>query len=243
MNSQQAREILLLYRPGIDPRPPEIEEALGLARRDPDLQAWFAEHCAAQAELRKALRKIPVPPGLREKILAARPARKIVWWRQPAAWAAAAALAALLALAAFWFGPRQEDSFANYRERMVSTALRNYNMQMVTADLGQVRQYLSQNGPHGDYAMPAALEQLPAEGCAVLSWHGRKVSLICLKENERDDLYLFVINQSELYGEPSRAEPRFARVNRLMTAAWSANGKLYLLAGPGEEAAFSRYVN
>jgi len=49
MNHNEAKDILLLYRPGTaDVADPQIAEALALAQRDAELARWFGEHCARQ---------------------------------------------------------------------------------------------------------------------------------------------------------------------------------------------------
>jgi len=45
VNSQQAKAILMLYRPGVsEPDDSELAAALDLAKRDPELQRWLLEH-------------------------------------------------------------------------------------------------------------------------------------------------------------------------------------------------------
>jgi hypothetical protein len=62
-SSQQVKEILILYRPGIADRDdPEVAKALAAATNDPELSRWFAEHCALYESLRDKFRQIPVPP-------------------------------------------------------------------------------------------------------------------------------------------------------------------------------------
>src|SRR4029079_15043537 len=52
MNTQQAKEILSLYRPGTaDAEDPSFAEALRLCERDPELERWFSEHCAVYSAL------------------------------------------------------------------------------------------------------------------------------------------------------------------------------------------------
>ena len=63
MNSQQAREILILYRPGTDDREdPEVAKALAAVTQGPELSRWFAEHCALCEVFRDKFRQISVPP-------------------------------------------------------------------------------------------------------------------------------------------------------------------------------------
>ena len=76
MDSRQAKEILILYREGIDrPDDPEFAEALALAERDSHLAAWLEQQRILQAALRDSFRKIAVPEGLKEQIVSERRAR------------------------------------------------------------------------------------------------------------------------------------------------------------------------
>jgi hypothetical protein len=86
VNVNEAKNILLLYRPGTaDAEDPQIAAALALAKRDPELARWLEEHCARQEALRAKFRQITVPAGLKEQIISEQaaqegnnPPRKIV---------------------------------------------------------------------------------------------------------------------------------------------------------------------
>jgi hypothetical protein len=62
MNSQAAKRILLLYRPGTaDKEDPEVAHALAVLPRDPELSLWFVNHCTVCNAFRDKFRQIPVP--------------------------------------------------------------------------------------------------------------------------------------------------------------------------------------
>ena len=70
MNSAEAREVLLLYRPGTaDAADPQIAEALELMARDAELKRWFEQHRAFQKVMRAKFRQIEVPAGLKASLL------------------------------------------------------------------------------------------------------------------------------------------------------------------------------
>ncbi|HTR42231.1 MAG TPA: hypothetical protein VMH87_11505, partial [Pseudomonadales bacterium] len=70
MNNDEAKQVLLLYRPGTsDAEDPETAAALALAKTDPELSRWLEEHCARQTALRDKFRQLPVLAGLREQII------------------------------------------------------------------------------------------------------------------------------------------------------------------------------
>jgi hypothetical protein len=250
VNSQQAKEILMLYRPGgADAHDPQLAEALSLARRDEELGRWFEKHCALQAAIRDKFCQITVPTGLKEQILAEHtPQRKIIWWRQPAVLAAAAAIVLLIGLAAFWSQPREKNGFSGFRSRMVSTARRIYSMDLETNDLKQIRAFLAKNGALSNYVLPPALEKTPGAGCKRLTWHGKRVSMVCfnsgrpLESGEKSDLFLFVIDRSSLRDAPPANPPKLVKVNKLMTASWSAGDNIYVLAAPGDEDFIRKYL-
>ncbi len=242
MNNEQAQDVLALYRPGIgEPADRETLKALELSRRDPRLARWLEQRNARYRAIRGGLKQIAAPAGLKERIVAQRPAI-IIWWQQPPVLAAAAAAMLLLGLAAFWLAPRHQNQFATYRSRMVRTVMRNYTMNLVTNDLAQIRQYLAQHDGPADFVLTKAIEQLPGDGCAIIPWHNRKVSLVCFDLGNKNDLYLFIINRADLPGAPAGAEPQFFKVGKLMTASWTAAGKTYVLAGPAGEEALREFV-
>ena len=70
MNRTEARDALLLYRPGtVDAADPRIAEALKWVARDPELKRWFDQHRAFQEAMRTKFRNIEVPAGLKDSLL------------------------------------------------------------------------------------------------------------------------------------------------------------------------------
>jgi len=255
MNRDDAQNILLLYRPGMaDAADPQIAEALALAKQDAELARWLDEHCRRQEILRAKFRHIPVPAGLREQIISEHAAQEkiIVWWRHPALTAVAAILVILFALAAVrWQLARPDhadNTLAIYRSRMVGVALRGYAMDLATKDPGQIRAFLKQNHAPADYVLPAPLGNVALTGCAIESWQGVKVSLICfragksLPAGQPGDLWLFVVDRASVKNAPSAPRPQLARVNQLMTATWSQGDTLYLLGTAGDEQTIRRLL-
>jgi len=241
MNNEQAQDVLTLYRPGIgEPADWETLKALELSRRDPGLARWLEQRNTLYQAIRNGLKQIEAPAGLKERIVAERPAN-LIRWQRPIVLAAAAAML-LLGLAAFWLAPRHQNQFATYRSRMVRAAMGNYAMNLVTNDVAQIRQYLAQHDGHADFVLTKAIDQLPGDGCAIIRWHNRNVSLVCFDLGDKNDLYLFIMNRADLPGAPAGAEPQFLTVSKLTTASWSAADKTYVLAGPGDEAALRKFV-
>lgn len=249
MDSQRAREILLLYRPDTsDANDTGFAEALEQAKRDPELARWFEAHCAQQSLVRKHLKQISVPEELRQRILD-RVARHstLVWWRRPAfqALAAAAGIVLVAGLAWFWARPAPGDRFADYRDQIVRGVQRFYDMNsmdMLTNNLSEIRAYLAQNSAPADYVLTKPMEKLPGIGCNILKWRSNKVSLVCLDSGNTNILYLFVVDRSAVSDPPPAGPPRFVRIRKLLSASWSEENRVYILAAGGEEEFLRRFL-
>jgi hypothetical protein len=244
VDSERAREVLACYRPGRDdPRDPRFAEALDQARHDAALGRWLEQQTALDAALREQLQQVPVPPDLRTRILQQYPMRPVAtaWWRQPRLGAAAVVLLVLAASVSSWLA-RRPDTFDVYRIQMAATVSGEYEMNLKSKDWKQIRGYLASSGWPSDYALTPAMQGLEAEGGSTITWHGKKISLICVDAGKDEDLFLFVIQRSALRDAPATETPQFARVSGMITAAWTADDKLYLLAGHGDEQFLRRYL-
>jgi hypothetical protein len=249
MNTQQAKEILSLYRPGTaDAQDPSFAEALQLCEQDAQLKHWFEEHCAVYLVLRAKLKQIQVPEGLKEQILSERKIRNAPPWRRPAVLAAAAVVVALLAMTQLWLRPREKSGFPLFREQMVGNALRAYKMDLETNSLEQIRGYLAQRTAHADFVLPPGLQNARPTGCVATTWQGEPVSMICFDSGkphprgQTSDLWLFVADRKPLAGAPATSEPSITTVNDANTATWIEGEKVYVLVAEGDETFIRKYL-
>jgi hypothetical protein len=235
MTRAEAKQLLLLYRPG-DERAPdaEMKAALELAQGDDELRRWFDEHRAFQAAMREKFQSVSPPADLMARLLAERKIVRPAVWSRPASWmAAAAAFALFAALAWFMAQPRVPERFDDYQARMVSTVLRQYRMDVVTNDLRALRSALAASGAPGDYSVPPGLGAKPLTGGGVLRWRNHPVTMVCFNRGDDQMLFLFVMDKSAVK-DPPPAQPQVEQVNKLVTVSWSAGDKAYMLAGPPE---------
>ncbi len=252
MNRETAKDILLLYRHhhAADEQDAQVIAALELARRDPELAHWLEMHCARQFVLREKFRQIPVPEGLREQIISEHAAsRRAAPRRRQLAVALAACV--LLALAGVvWFASQRErdDTLEIFQKQMAGFALRGYAMDLLASDGGKIRGYLKDKNSPADFVLPAPLQLAAQSGCAVEGWQDQHVSMICfctgkpLPAGVESDLWLFVVDKKSVKGVPEDSAPHFAKVNRLATATWVKDGKLYFLGLEGDEAELKKYL-
>ncbi|MBC8002370.1 MAG: hypothetical protein H7X97_07255 [Opitutaceae bacterium] len=253
MTPLEARQILQTYRPwAAEEDRAEFADAVTTCGQDPELAAWLENHCATQNAIRGRFKAIAIPEGLSEQILAERKVRaSIPWLRQPA-WLAAAAVVVLIAgIALFWQPgrpPEDDVSFTAFRSRMVGLALRSYGMDFETNNVAQIRAYLATRQAHADYLVPKGMAQSSVVGCGVLSWQNQRVAMICfrtgrpLQPGEKTDLLLFVMDRRAVSNPPRPGAVEISSVKAHVTASWSEQDKIYLLATPGDEAELRRFL-
>lgn len=258
MNRDEAKAILLLYRPGTtDAEDPQIAEALAVARRDEELARWLERHSTKQVVLSEKFRRIAVPAGLKEQIISEQAAseKSVSFWGRElrlAPMAATAAAALVLVTILFLVFPHTgqrspDDTLAAFQNQMAGIALRGYGMDLTTHDPVQIRAYLAQNHAPADFILPEKLKQVSLAGCAIEGWQNVKVAMVCFRSRRAapevaSDLWLFVVDRSSLKNLSGATSPQLSKINRLMTATWIQGDKLYYLGIVGDEQAIKQYL-
>ena len=242
MNIHEARQILLLYRPGTaDAEDPQMREAIELAGRDPELARWFQEHCAFQEGMRAKFRQIEIPPHLRAALLSV---EKIIpmplWYRRPV-WLAAAAVVLFIGLAGAWLALKTPDPFSQFRNQMVARAMVEYRMDMETNDMSQLRKFMAANGAPADYEVTKGLARLELSGGVLVNWQSSPVAMLCFNRGDKKMVFLFVLNRAAIKEVPSET-PQSIKVQELFTVSWSRGDKTYILAGPPESDFVKKYL-
>ncbi|HEY4416016.1 MAG TPA: hypothetical protein VGO57_10015 [Verrucomicrobiae bacterium] len=254
MNINEAKTILLLYRPGTaDAEDPQVAAALALTKTDAELACWFEQHCARQTALCAKFRQVGAPAGLKEQIISEQLAEIRLNARRKERITAAVALSVtfaalifiVISLAPHFSGA--DRSLGAYQNQMANTATSGYGMSLLTNDLTQIRTYLAQSGAPADYTLPPALEKIPVAGCAIESWSDKKVSMICFRTNpalaaNQSDLWLFVVDRKSVKHIPETSVLQFAQSGPLYTAAWTQGDKLYVLGTRGDEATIRKFL-
>jgi hypothetical protein len=216
------------------------------------LGRWFQEHCSSYLSIRTKFLNIPVPPALKDQILAEYqpPSTLIIPFRPMAIFCAAAVVALCLGFltSLFWRSHGRQDDFNTYRNRMARTALQPYGMDLQSHDLQSINAFLAGRKAPANYVLPDGVLKAQPVGCAVLQWQGEPVSMICfhsgqpLAPGEKTDLWLFIIDQSSVRDGPVARSPIMAPAIKLMTAAWTRDGKTYVLATAGDEEFMRKYL-
>ena len=252
MDSREAKEILLRYRPGGgDAGDPQMAEALQQVHRDPELAAWFEQQNAVHAAIRAKFKEIPVPPGLKREIIIgqAEQARVVRLPGVVKILAAAAAIVVLSTIAWFSFNrPENHYTFTTFRDRMTREIQRGVPyMDMQATNQADIIAFCQNHGGPTNVVVPANMAQLPGEGGSVLSFNNQKVTMLCLNATSptngatKNDLWLFVVDKSVL-PDPPPDKPEFLPVADLMTASWTDGGKVFVLAAAGSSKDLQKYL-
>jgi hypothetical protein len=249
MNIAEAKEILLLYRPGtVDTNDPSFADALRLCEQDPELKRWFDDHCAVYAAVRTRFREITVPEGLKQQILAERKVHTTPFPRRTIVLVGVLAVAVLTGLLSLLPESDEGTNLRAFRAFMTRQALTPYGMHE-TNDLNAIRSYLAERTPDAGYVIPGELEKsAKPTGCVAATWQGKPYSMICfhsgkpLPPDQKSDLILFVTSDTSLTGRPAPATPLVKKENRAMTASWSKDGRTYLLVADGDEEFLRKYL-
>ena len=245
MDSRQAKEILWLYRPGIDDADPQFAEALTYAQGDAEVRRWLDEQNAVYAALRAKVKEIPVPVDLPDPILAGhKVVRPVVWWRSPFAQGAAAVV--VIGLSLYWIvfqlgwlrqgAGNAPTGFAAFRDEMVYYAAAGYKLDVKSSSLDELRQQFVRNGWPSDYSVPLGLTKLAVRGGCLMKWQEHKVSMLCLSAPDGRGVWLYVVPRAALPNAPAQSTPQIATEDDYATASWSEGDKTYLLAAKGNEA-------
>jgi hypothetical protein len=241
MTSLEAKRILSIYRPGIDEQDPDVREALLVVEKDVELRDWLNQHKRFQTSVQDKFQEIPVPTGLRERILSEQKIVRPEFRSRRRLLIGIAALVIAFIGLSIVFRPGGADRFADYESRMVRGALREYRMDVVSSDLARVRLAMASRGAPSEFPLPKGLTKLAVVGGGALKWRNNPVTMVCFDRGDKQMLFLFVLNRSAVKGAPAK-DPSTGRVSRLQTASWTEGDNVYVLAGPEEQNFAQKYL-
>jgi hypothetical protein len=259
VNSQEAKHILLLYRPAVDRDDPDFAEAIALAKTDPELDSWFQQHCAFQSAASSAFNNIPVPDGLQEQILSERRAHLTLTSRRRALVAACAVLViafcGFLTFRTIWPPrPSLDYSFGNFHTNMVALLFRYPKMDILTNNVQAIRSDLANRGQSNLVFTPTVDQivgtaNIAGTGGKALDWQDKPVAMICLNSGKNGkptvpDLFLFIVDNTSIKGPPANTAPIIAQTRRgIVSSSWTSGEKTFILAGLGDEAFIKQFLN
>jgi len=239
MNKEEAKKILSAYRPGDqDQADPFFATALEQARQDPELGQWFSEEREFDRSVAGHLGSVPVPFGLRTRILANMEPRAFKKWR----WVAAlAGTATALLVISFWRGPTQDSGLlSDYQQEMMSFVKLQPPLEMESLTIGPIKRWLIEHkAPLTE--IPPGIAAVETMGCRVLSFRGHPVTLICFCHGQTV-AHLFIVARAALPTLKPRNPPILAGQGDWTIARWANNQYACMVAIHGSRAETQRYL-
>lgn len=243
-NSETRARLGLWRRPQDGADDPQLSAAHERSEQDAALRQWWEAERKLDRTIGEKLHAAPVPPDLREQILASRKVVRHYGFRWGRALAyAAAAIAVLAVLFSSWRGPFQpNDSLADYRDEMVGFIRIAPSLAMETGDLDRIQSWLAGKGNFTALQVPEPLQKMEPVGCRTLRFRARDVALICFRREKDSLVHLFVVDRSAFPRMRSGEKPVMGQSAGWQTAAWENGGKVYLLTAQGDEKLLRHYL-
>jgi hypothetical protein len=243
MTKEEAKKILTVYSPG-DPERLESDfaEALEEAERDTELAEWFAEEREFDRAVADQLKSVPVPFGLKTRILAnvAPRAATKSRWTVPLAMATAA-LFLVAQLISVWRGSGQyAPSLSDYKQEMMSFVKLEPPLEMQSLKIGPIKQWIAERkAPLAD--VPPGIAAVETMGCRVLSFRGHLVTLICFCHGQTV-AHLFTVDRATLPTLRPQNPPTLTSEGDWTVATWADQHYAYMLAVHDKPGAARRYL-
>lgn len=260
MNEQELRARLRIARPENGAHEiPELADALHRANSDPEWQKIVAAERAFDDRFATQLKAgLPVPADLQARLLALAPSaaetpipfptlRRTAPWLSPrVTWLAVAAavfVAGLLFLRQPPTAPSEPGAAPlaqltadplNGLVQAVAQRLTNLpDYDHRGSQLEDLKTYLVGHSLPSPTRMPAALGQMPTEGCVTFEVDGIPVTMITF---QGDRAYrMFTINRSDLPSCPERLKPVIEKVAGHTVGVWTCRYSLYFVTCEGGE--------
>ena len=243
MNLENAKLILAASRAGDEAGAnPQLREALALAQADPELADWLVRERRGDEAIRRELAAVPVPAGLKARLLAQQNVAALPvahtgtsWFagRSPLVWAMAAALVIFLGLTYNWSRPHPGAGLTDFAQDMITASPQNaHHVDALNSNFEQVKVWLAGRQALADIELPPAIKNAPGlMGCRIMSWRGKPVAMLCFVMPGEHHVDLFVTRAANVVDAPAAGQPVFASVNAHAIAGWQAGDNVYVLAG------------
>lgn len=235
MDEQKAKYILSGGRPReLDADQEGFHEALGMAEQNPAVREWMEEQQTLTETLNAKLNEIPVPVGLKDRILAGESvSRTGVHGSRRSILALAAIFVGLLSVMIWQFIPSSlgsEKNFAGLRTDMAQFLSDGFSLELQSKYLEKLKDHLSEEHQFVDYVVPEQLAGQNSVGCRIIEWQGSQVALICFTV-DRELVHLMVLPKDQLLELPEKLLPRQA--GEWATDGWQDEKNVYLVATRG----------
>lgn len=246
MTREEAKRILAAYRPGdLDRLDSHFAEALRETEQDPELARWFAEEREFDRAVAGHVSAVPVPFGLKTRILANMSPRTRTKSRWVAAFATTAAVTATLFVLAHlinvWRASDQRAASLNdYEQEMMSFIKLPPPLEMESLQMGPIKQWiLERKAPLAE--IPPGIAAVETMGCRILYFRGYPVTLICFCHGQTV-AHLLMVDRAAVRGVKPGKPPVVTSQGEWTTATWADQRYAYMMAVHDKPVAARQYL-
>ncbi len=242
----QHKFILQSYDPErVNEAPGVLRQALNEAANNAELQSFADSEAAFDQAFRDKLNSVPVPEGLKDRILdrvnvEKKPvvggATSPTWWRSAGLISAAATI--LIALGILFLFSQQPiqaytspeleafiDASAEYSDR-IENLIYNTELDAIKAIL------IERQSPFPQH-LPQSVEKLGEIGCKPVKINGIQASLICMKDERV--YHLYVTDRTHFPEQKDLPKEVRLQCGEYATATWTTETQVFVLTAQGNE--------
>lgn len=263
MTNQEAKLALQGYRPnGADAEDPVLVEALDLARRDPQLGAWFEKQQAFDRAMAAEYEALQPPPDLRSRILSGAPQRAATpvapasastiapviqrWWLSPTVWLSVAASIAILLAMNLASRPKPKIDVAN--SALAAVAIDDAQHPKTHGGKGEkcaeLNRTLKLETTHLSDPLNIDFLALRDTGCRAIKVEGREVLEVCFKRIEANlpGAHCYIARQEDFPTLTAPAHPTVIDKPNASIATWQRGGLIFIVVTKPGRAALEKIL-
>ncbi|MCH6257404.1 hypothetical protein MLD52_12665 [Puniceicoccaceae bacterium K14] len=242
MDIEETKIILANYTLNTDSKDEIFQEALTVAKANPELMQWWTEAKAFDTEAKKSMDQIPVPGDLAVSLKASigalessKPKQK----RTLAFWVSrCSAIAACLLLSFLVYDKLIVDRSDEYEGPLLDRAFQySYDgprLSYFNKDTEKLRNWLVDNEFDLPDALPPKLLEQKGIGCRPLNWSEDRVALMCF--DAHTVYHLFMTKEGQFEGVDATPEIAYQSQKKGWTLSkWKSNGYVFVLSAKADE--------
>jgi hypothetical protein len=220
-------------------------DARAALEADPEMRDWWAARQAFDKNAADAVAAVPLPEGLREKLLALAPVPPVAAGprRRGKAdfWLTALAGALVLTVAGVaWWNPSPGE-MPEWQEQTLAMVKKieagDVQLDHFSRDLTHIKAILGQGNHPRPADLPGGFASIESLGCKSFVSSGREATIVCFEIAPGMEGHLVIMNSEGLREHPPSGQPQFVSRGEWNIARWSDGKQCYLMAtrAPREE--------
>jgi hypothetical protein len=220
------------------------DELRDLGEKDSELANWLKKRVEFDEHVAEALGAVPIPTGLRDRLLSGSPEVKkgplrMRWLRPVLAMAACVAFCAVIFLR---FSPGMTEWQVEALRAAVEMENGKGSFDVKRGSLDGISRYLTEVGARKPGQLPSGLVAARSLGCRRVQIGGHSAVLICFMLKSGKEAHLIVIDTGSLPGLPPPGKTEFDTNSKWNLATWTDGSQSYFLASTEDTTELKKLV-